>query len=430
MLNRHSILFKLNIIFIVTIISITIIFLIISEFMEKKQFMDLDFTLMKLEKSMEKYREDADINIYRLSLIVDDKKKVLREAKTLSIEKLIKKRPPPFMDKGIKLPPPPPPPFFLNRMKKFNLLEYEDDIYIHIIKKNHDYLLKYNNEEHKYSVVLARLGYFIFVSMMLLLYFLIRKNIKNLKTLQDSLKEYENGIVDTTKIIEGKDEVAEVSKQFYKVASKLDIIGKSRKLFLRNMMHELKTPLTKSKLYLGLIEESELRDSLELSLDKLEFLIDDMANIEKISTDNVLIEKKEYRLIDIIDNAMDMLFINKQGIYTGEVENVNIFVDFKLFSIVLKNLIDNGIKYSDDKAVHLNHADKKIYISSSGEKLKYDFQDYLEPFFKGNLNDINQRGFGLGLYIVNEIIIKHGFNFYYEYNEGKNIFIIDYAKTN
>jgi two-component system OmpR family sensor kinase len=400
--------------------------------MHKKESMDLEFTLMHLAKSIQNYSdksEKIDLNellkVYKLKIIKENKNQILNKAITLDINKYIRKGPPPpFMEKNRKFLP---PPLFLNGVKIFDLLEYKGELYIYFFKENHDFLLKYNRI-HQRTLLYINIGYFIFASMMLLLYLLLRKNIKNLKMLQNSLKDYEKGIVDTTKVIEGKDEVAEVSKQFYKVASKLDIIGKSRKLFLRNMMHELKTPLTKSKLYLGLIQESELRDSLELSLNKLEFLIDDMANIEKISTDNVVIEKKEYRLIDIIDNAMDMLFINKKGICSGKVENVNIFVDFKLFSIVLKNLIDNGMKYSQDNTVDLNHADKKIYVSSSGEKLKYDFEDYLEPFFKGDLNNINQRGFGLGLYLVNEIIIKHGFKFLYEYKDGKNIFIVDYAK--
>ncbi|NOR57264.1 MAG: sensor histidine kinase, partial [Sulfurimonas sp.] len=163
---------------------------------------------------------------------------------------------------------------------------------------------------------------------------------------------------------------------------------------------------------------------LELSLNKLELLIDDMANIEKITTDNVDINKKDFRVIDIIDNAMDMLFINKNGVIIKDESNMVLPVDFNLFTIVLKNLIDNGIKYSKDGMVFVECKDEKIYVSSIGERLKYDFDNYLEPFFKGDLNEINQRGFGLGLYIVNEILIKHGFEFSYEYIDEKNVFII------
>lgn len=434
MINRHSILFKLNIISIFTLLSISVIFFAINDFMSKKSYMDLEFSLQGLEKTLSLYSQNKQgtslqhyLSPFRLEMIDKDKKNILLNATELKKDKFREhQRPPFFKDKHANFPP---PPNFQRISNKVKILQFNKDTYIQLKGKKESYLLRYDDSESKQIQVYLKVIYLAFISLLILLYFMIRKNLNGLKVLHKSLIEYENGIVDTTKIIEGKDEVALLSKQFYKVASKLDTLSKTRKLFLRNIMHELKTPLTKSKLYLSLIEESQMRDSLELSLQKLELLIEDMANIEKISTDNVEIEKKEYRLIDIIEDAMDTLFLNKQCLYFARELECTLNADFKLFSIVLKNLIDNAIKYSNDSLVSIDCIDKKIYISSHGEELKYDFKEYLEPFFKGDLNEINQRGFGLGLYIVNEILIKHEFDFSYEFKEGKNIFIIDYSTS-
>jgi two-component system, OmpR family, sensor kinase len=421
MLNRHSILFKLNIIFIVTMISVSIIFLMLDGFIDKRSNIDLGFHLRHLERTIHRDGE-IDIKDFILppSLEVVEDKSILTKAKPIERRDFFKPPPRvPFVNEHRKPPPP-----FLKREHSFDLLRYKNDIYVYIKEKNFELLLKYHKQEYKQIVIFIRGVYFIFLGILILVYYLIRKNIQSLKILQNSLKDYENGVVDATKVLDGKDEIALVSKQFYKVASKLEAVNESRKLFLRNMMHELKTPLTKSRLYLGFMEESKTKDGLELSLNKLELLIDDMANIEKITTDNVDINKKDFRAIDIIDNAMDMLFINKNGVIIKDESNMVLSVDFKLFTIVLKNLIDNGIKYSKDGMVFVECKDEKIYVSSIGDRLKYDFDNYLEPFFKGDLNEINQRGFGLGLYIVNEILIKHRFDFSYEYKDEKNIFII------
>ncbi|EDZ61535.1 two-component sensor histidine kinase [Sulfurimonas gotlandica GD1] len=422
MLNRHSILFKLNIIFIITIISVTVIFLMLDGFIHKRSNFDLGFHLRHIDRNLHR---DGEIEIKNLILpqtleIVEDMS-IVTKAKPIEKRDFFKQPPKvPFIKEHGK----PPPPFF-KREHSFDLLRYKDTIYVHIKEKNFELLLRYHEQEYKQIVLFIRVAYFVFLGILIIVYYMIRKNIQSLKTLQNSLKDYENGVVDATKVLDGKDEIALVSKQFYKVASKLEAVNESRKLFLRNMMHELKTPLTKSKLYLGFMEESKIKDGLELSLNKLELLIDDMANIEKITTDNVDIDKKDFRAIDIIDNAMDMLFINKNGVIIKDESTMVMSVDFKLFSIVLKNLIDNGIKYSADGMVFVECKDEKIYVSSRGERLEYNFVNYLEPFFKGDLNEINQRGFGLGLYIVNEILLKHRFEFLYEHKNDKNIFIID-----
>ncbi len=432
MINRHSILFKLNIIFLFTLLSISIIFFAVHDFMSKKHHIDLGFSLKGLERTLSLYsqnKQEVDFQHYlssfRLEMVSENKEAILLNAKELKKDHFKERMRPPFFKgkhDGFR-----PPPHFERPFHKLKILEYKSKIYIQLKNDKYNYLLRYSDKESKQILIFIKISYLLFMTLLILLYIMIRKNLKGLNVLHKSLVEYENGIVDTTKIIDGKDEVSLLSKQFYKVTLKLDALNKTRKLFLRNMMHELKTPLTKSKLYLSLIEESQMRDSLEVSLLKLELLIDDMANIEKISTDNVEIEKKEYRLIDIIENAMDMLFLSKKSVHFMDELKCNVKVDFKLFSIVLKNLIDNGIKYSSDSLVSIECNEKKIYVASSGKKLKFDFQEYLEPFFKGDLNEINQRGFGLGLYIVNEILIKHGFTFSYEFKENKNVFIIDYS---
>ena len=431
MLNRHSILFKLNIIFIFAILSTSIIFFALHDFLGKKSYIDLEFSLKGVQRALKLYSKEGDnndLNHYlssiNLEIVSTNSKDIQKKAQNLGKDFLHEHNKPPF--------------FFERDLKKeqnlvfqrppnnFKILRYQDSLYIQLDEKTHNYLLKYNDQSSEQTLLLFESSYMLFMTFFIVLYFTIRKSISSLKILQTSLSEYGNGVVDRTKIIKGKDEVALLSKEFYTVASKLEALNKTKKLFLRNMMHELKTPLTKSKLYLNLMEESKMRDNVENSLQRLEHLIDDMANIEKISSENIKIEKKPYRLIDIIDNAIDILFIEREDIFINDID-CHIDADFALFTIVLKNLIDNGLKYSKNSFVGIECSNKKLYVSSQGEKLSYDFQEYLEPFFKGNLNEVNQKGFGLGLYIVNEIVVKHNFKFSYKYEDNKNIFIVDFS---
>jgi len=103
------------------------------------------------------------------------------------------------------------------------------------------------------------------------------------------------------------------------------------------------------------------------------------------------------------------------------VENdFNIEVDFKLFSIAIKNMIDNAIKYSQDSRSHIFADQNSIDFLSKGTKLPHTISYYTEPFTQGEHN--NSSSFGLGLYIVDSIVKAHDMKLSYEYKNGYNIF--------
>ncbi len=93
----------------------------------------------------------------------------------------------------------------------------------------------------------------------------------------------------------------------------------------------------------------------------------------------------------------------------------------KLLSLAIKNLLDNGIKYSKNKHVTLRSAEDGLEIISQGEKLQYPLSYYIEPFSQ---EEKRSSGFGLGLYIVHSILEKLGCGLGYRYVEGNNIFVI------
>jgi two-component system OmpR family sensor kinase len=330
-------------------------------------------------------------------------------------------------------PPPfgPPPPQFGPHGKDddhirpdVKIVEYNNQRYLYMKNDLVEYMLMSTDHSNKNTLSFIIMLGLIVIAIVFSAYYMLRKNLMLLKTVHKGILSYGDGVIDDSLRSIKKDEISQVSNEFYNTITKIDKLQESRKFLLRNMMHELKTPLTKSKLYLGFLDDGDIKDKLENSLNKLELLINEMANIEKISSSNVLLGLKEYRVGDIIDDAKDALFIDKDIVDVSLESNNPINVDFKLFSIVIKNLIDNGIKYSEDGRVKVVYTDDKISVISNGEKLPHSFDKYLEPFFKGKLNSTNQKGFGLGLYIVNEIVTKHDFVFDYNHIDGKNSFEI------
>jgi two-component system OmpR family sensor kinase len=99
-------------------------------------------------------------------------------------------------------------------------------------------MFKLNNIQFGKEVFYLKIIYISFLLILGILYFLIRQNLGGLKILKKSIKEYEKGLFDYNQKIENKDEISLILKEFCIMTKKIDTVEKSRKLFLRNIMHE------------------------------------------------------------------------------------------------------------------------------------------------------------------------------------------------
>lgn len=219
--------------------------------------------------------------------------------------------------------------------------------------------------------------------------------------------------------IESNDEVSQLAREFQNSAKKLKNIKDARNVFIRNIMHELKTPITKGKFLAELPATSENREKFKKVFYRLESLINEFASIEELISINKEIEKKAYYVADLVDNAVDIMMLDDDNVIT-DLNNSKVKVNFKLFTIAIKNLIDNAVKYSDDKKVIIEAKDSEIVFMNRGKEIQRPLEEYFEPFLKGDKFD--SESFGLGLYIVNNILKANNYRLEYEYSDGMNIF--------
>ena len=276
-------------------------------------------------------------------------------------------------------------------------------------------------QPYRYEVIKA---VFAVVAVILLAaYIFVIYKIKPLRKLKRQIVKFANGELDGVQNVgNGKDEISEVSEAFYEAVCQIKALNDSRHLFLRNIMHELKTPITKGLIAAQMIEKSKNQERLISVFHKLENLINELAAIEQITSKIGLTNKTPCLMRDLIDEAIDIAMIEKEHVGISELDEVRVMVDFKLFSVAIKNMIDNGIKYSTDKHVNIMVSKDHMKFITQGEKLKNDLDFYIQPFIKG---EGAQESFGLGLYIVSNILEAHGLKFGYEYKNGMNVFIFE-----
>lgn len=206
---------------------------------------------------------------------------------------------------------------------------------------------------------------------------------------------------------------------YYTLIKKSIYIAKARDVFIANIMHELKTPITKGRLSLSLLNDDKNKERLESVFLRMETLISEFASIEELVSTQSL-EKKSYKLSDLVDSSIDLLMIDDN--ISQNYDDIKLNVNYKLFVLAIKNMLDNGLKYSADKRVELiNDTNTIITFKSKGDKLENDISYYIQPFSKSKSNSL-----GLGLYIVDYILKSHNMRLVYKHKDNYNYFSFVY----
>ncbi len=304
------------------------------------------------------------------------------------------------------------------------ILFFKKRNYLKIVHKDTTLLLQDNNyQPYRYDIIKVIFGLVFFI--LLITYIFIIRKIKPLRKLKRQIDKFASGNLNIKNVSIGNDEISEVADAFYNAVMQIKSLNQSRQLFLRNIMHELKTPITKGRITAEMIEKTKNQERLINVFERLESLINEFAALERVTSGIAIENSKLYKVVDIIDEAADIAMAEKSLITINAIDDVSINGDFKLLSIAFKNMIDNGIKYSDDKHINITITNKNIKFITKGDKLEQELNYYIEPFTQGSNA---KKSFGLGLYIVDNILKSHNLNLEYCYKNGLNIFIFNGLK--
>ncbi|WP_394958595.1 ArsS family sensor histidine kinase [uncultured Helicobacter sp.] len=221
-----------------------------------------------------------------------------------------------------------------------------------------------------------------------------------------------------------KDEIELLANEFYKFSNKVKALNESRLLFLRSIMHELKTPITKGRITAEMVENPQQKERLCSAFSRLNELISEFAKIEQLVSRMYAIKKSEFVLEDLIEQTQNMLLIDSAtpNPITLNSPYALIKADFELFAIAVKNMLDNAIKYGDDGKVCVYTQDDSLCVENLGSPLKFGINEYFKPYFRDSKKNI--QGFGLGMYIIKTILDNQNFRLKYTHENGKNIFAI------
>ncbi len=276
-----------------------------------------------------------------------------------------------------------------------------------------------NKNKAKYPIKRIVVFSLVFL-MIIMLYFWVVNSLRPISELKNKIKTFSQGDLDIQCASERNDEIGEVANEFDHAVTMIRELLQSRQLFLRAIMHELKTPIGKGRLVSEMLDDEKSKIRLHSIFERLNLLIDEFAKIEKITSKNFDLHLKPYKMSDLLEASIDMLMVdNPARLITTDInQDYIVKVDFELFTLVIKNLIDNAIKYSTDKHVRVVIDEGMIKIINKGEGLSEPLENYFKPFHT------SKNSMGLGIYIVKSILDIHQMEVKYDHKEGYNTFMI------
>ncbi|HFU74387.1 MAG TPA: HAMP domain-containing histidine kinase [Helicobacteraceae bacterium] len=316
-----------------------------------------------------------------------------------------------------------PNQLYINRINRedvvVSMIEYKRDIFF-LIKGDGKEALLIDERLKPYTPWNLFTAYLSILSIIVISFILILQRLRPLRRLQTKIARYGAGNMEVGFKMRGEDEIALISNELEATRLKINALIESRTLFLRNIMHELKTPITKGRIASQMLTDSKQQQRFNGIFERMEVLISEFALIEEVTSGSQVEEASEYRLIDVIDGAIDMAMVEREAVDVAVDAGVKVEVDFRLYATAIKNMIDNAIKYSPDGKVRIYMKGNEIYFENRGEKLQHPLAYYVEPFTK---DQPSKNSFGLGLYLVDSILKSHAQVLAYEYVDGNSCFI-------
>jgi signal transduction histidine kinase len=245
----------------------------------------------------------------------------------------------------------------------------------------------------------------------ILLYLVLRWIFRPLKKLSAAVDEISGGNFDINIPVKRKDELGDLAGSLNDMAANVKRSMKSKEQLLIDVSHELRSPLTRIKLGL---EVGSSKEKIDEDVREMENMVTSLLENYRVESEHSKprIEKIDLALLikELLDeyNGNERIWFNipdKAGVYLNS--------DYEKLKIVLRNIIDNALKYSTEK-VEIKISEKKenliISVIDKGtgipeENLKYIF----EPFYRSDPSRSRRTGgFGLGLSICKKIMDSLG----------------------
>jgi len=251
----------------------------------------------------------------------------------------------------------------------------------------------------------------IFLTILLLSISLIfsKNQIKSIIELTDTAESYGRGEKTDKYKPSGAKEIRQAGLAFLKMRDRIERQTAKRTQMLAMISHDLKTPLTRMKLQVELMNESEEKEELQYDIDSMQHMIDSYLDFARGEGGE---DFKPINLNNWISSYIKTKWSENNISLNISSDQVITLIKPHSFERAIANLVGNAFKHSSKVKISLSSSEDEalIIIEDNGKGIKKDERkSVFKPFYRADKSRSldNSAGVGLGLAITKEIISGH-----------------------
>ena len=207
----------------------------------------------------------------------------------------------------------------------------------------------------------------------------------------------------------GSLEIRKAAFEFDRMAKRINRHLNQRSEMLSGISHDLRTPLTRLKLQLAMLNQEDVSQKMSKDIDEMEKMLNDYLQFAK---SQIKEKTSKIDLINLFKSIKDQL--NNGNLQINDNDVVELRGRPSALKRSFENIIQNGLTYGNKVVVNIQKGNNRaiITIEDDGPGVPEDqYKNVFKPFFRlDKSRSLNRSGVGLGLAIVEDIINSHGGN--------------------
>ncbi len=261
----------------------------------------------------------------------------------------------------------------------------------------------------------AIIGISIIMALLTLLFLFMFWLFKALQELQKDVLRIGSGDLKHRINIKRSDDLGDLAAAFNGMADDIQNMLEAKRQMLLAISHELRSPLTRSKLALAVMKHSPQKDSILLDIDEMEAMINELLEAERLNAKHKALNLESHDINTIISDVITEYFPE---------DNIALQLDYNLpkqqldsvrIRFIIKNILENALKYQDNqnKAILIetrqDEQATELRVTDQGTGIAPEHIPRLtEPFYRADPSRQRKTGgFGLGLYLCKLIAEAH-----------------------
>ena len=250
-----------------------------------------------------------------------------------------------------------------------------------------------------------------------LCYLAVRWVFEPIRWMQDGAARIGKGDLDYRIPTPRHDELGDLSRDINEMAEDVQGMLEAKRQLMLAISHELRSPLTRSKVALAMLDDEVTRESLLEDINEMERLITDLLESEALNTRHAILRREPVNLNELVESVIDVDFGNRdEEINFDAVQDIpEIELDVTRIRLLLRNLIDNALRFNPPDAIPVRVSLKcdvnsvEIAVKDSGPGIPPEHLEHVtEPFYRADpARSRATGGVGLGLYLCRRIVEAH-----------------------